>query len=757
MSPSSWSLLSLTDLVAAFGDPDNKVDIDGALFRVAETLNAEIAVLCDDTSVLHCHGFGIGDRPDDLLIRLSHASATEAELPSLGRVSIVTGNHEHQSQRLLLARTSGLFTADEIAFVRGLGRVVSLAAAMRSALEAERHSRAALETRMADNKRLVRQLRERQGLLDRLFRIQQSISHRDAIQDVLDSIVNGAVDLLGVEQASIRLSDLERHGTLVLVSSAGVPSEIVERFRDVEIGEQIPAEVITEGTLVVRYEKEDAGTGSLMSAPVVVENKVVGCLTVGDGSSRRYSSAEQEALLAFAQHASLALQDARASDAMRNALDRERRRAEHDPLTGLPNRATVRAALAHRVAVSERIPISVLFVDLDRFKLANDTLGHAFGDRVLTAVGDRLRLAVRGSDVVGRLSGDEFIMVVEGITEVGAVEFAARIQDAISEPITDGQVEHVITASIGIARVHRTDTAEEVLSNADLAMYRAKQLGRGRIEVFDRAMRERIEHRVSVSQELRRALANDEFTVYLQPLVELPTRRVCAFEALVRWNHPTRGVVVPGDFIPLAEETGLVSRIDHTVMRKAIKMLADHPKARPVAMNLSARTFSDPNIVTVITDLLAEHSVDASRLVIEVTETVLMDQTGTAARHVQSLRDLGLAVMIDDFGTGYSSLSYLQSFDVDGVKIDRTFIARLGEDTRADAIVAAVFHMAEALGLVVVAEGIETDQQVARLLEIRERTGQVAIHGQGYLFGRPAEGNTRLAGFVEVALTAQVG
>lgn len=751
---SSWSLHSLSELITSLGDPSEGFDLDAALERLAETLDAEIAAVCGDRRVDARLGFGHNDRPDDLLLEIATADEREIDFPGLGRSWVVSAPLGGGAGRLVLIRAADGFTANEVGFVRAIGRVIGMAIGMRTALSSERAARQDLERRVVDNRRLVGQLRERQGLLDRLHRIQKSISHRLPTQEVLDAITEGACDLLGVDQASIRLLDPSTPDTLVLVSSQGVDPATVEDFRETKVGVRIPLEVIEDGRLVVRYDLDGL---ALMSAAIGVEGSVAGCLSVGDSRQGRFSPPEQEALLALAQHASLALQDARASDAMRHALDRERHRAEHDPLTSLPNRATVRAELAARLARGGERPVSILFVDLDRFKLANDTLGHAFGDAVLTVVADRLQTAVRETDLVGRLSGDEFVVICDGIGEVGAVEFAERLQAVISQPIASGAVNHVITASVGIASASSADTADQVLANADLAMYRAKQRGGARIDVFDVQLRDQVEERISIGQGLRRAIANDEFVVYLQPVVDLPARRVSGYEALVRWEHPARGTLAPDAFVPSAEELGLIDQVDRIVIAKTIEMLAEHENARPVALNLSARTFADPQLVAWLKARLDQAGVPSHRLVVEVTETVLMDQTGATARQIEALRSLGVAIMIDDFGTGYSSLSYLQTFSVDGVKIDRSFIARLGVDRRADAIVSAVFHMAHALDFVVVAEGIETDEQAARMVELRDGAGDVLLRGQGYLFGRPAEGQVRLGGFVEVPGLAAAG
>jgi len=752
------SLLSLTELVATFGDPEIDLDISGVLSVISAVVDADSIVVCGPRTVTEAVGFEGLIRPDRELLALARSDVENAELRGLGRVSVARSEIIGTAGSMVVLRTGGPFTDDEVILVNTIGRILGLATTMRLAVEAERAARVDLERRVVDNRQLMAQLRERQGLLDRLFRIQQSIARRSPTQEVLDSVTAGAVDLLGGGVVSLRLIDVEAPDNLVIVSSRGFEPEQVDAMRVVSVGAGCMGRAIRESRFVMDSdEAEDGTTGEMMIAPVAVGGDVVGCLTVSTGRpEQRFSPPEQEALLALAQQASLALQDARSTNAMHNALDRERHRAEHDPLTGLPNRPTIRAALSHRIGIADKVPIVLLFVDLDRFKLTNDTLGHSFGDTVLTVVADRLRTAVRASDVVGRLSGDEFVVICEGITEVGAVGFAQRLQAVISEPITEGHIAHVITASVGVARAHRGESAQQVLANADLAMYRAKENGRGGVEVFDDALRDQVEERMLVSQDLRRALEEDELRVYLQPVVELPSRRVAGFEALVRWEHPTRGLLSPAAFVPLAEDTGQISGIDRFVLEQTIDLLGAHPGSRPISVNVSARTVSDSGLAAWISDQLRKADVDPSLLIIEVTETLLMDHKSAASGQLEAMRDLGLRIIIDDFGTGYSSLAYLQTFDVDGVKIDRGFIGRLGHDPRAEAIVAAVFSMAAALDLLVVAEGIETDEQMDQMVAIRDKEGGVELLGQGYLFGRPADGTTRLAGFIEVPTVSSI-
>lgn len=421
----------------------------------------------------------------------------------------------------------------------------------------------------------------------------------------------------------------------------------------------------------------------------------------------------------------------------RTALRKERYSARHDALTGLANRASIKAYVTDRLSETDTEFLTVLFVDLDRFKMTNDTLGHRMGDIVLSLVADRLSAAVRAQDMVGRLSGDEFVVVCNGMSTELAIEFATRIQTEIQQPANLGGQEHVITASIGIAEACPGDTADLLVSNADIAMYRAKQQGRSRIEVFDASLRTEFERRVSVEQDLRRGIAENELSVRLQPLVVLASREVVGFEALVRWEHPTRGVVLPGEFIGLAEESGIVGDIDRTVIKKSLEMLTGWDHKVPISFNLSSKTFVDPLLTVWLSEQISHYGIHADLLKFELTETALMDELSSIVSHVEALRSLGSSVLVDDFGTGYSPLTHLQTFNLDGVKIDQGFVSRLGRDRAAAAIVGAVMYMACSMGLDVIAEGIETNEQAKILLEIAAGAGDLNVYGQGYLFGRP--------------------
>ncbi len=416
--------------------------------------------------------------------------------------------------------------------------------------------------------------------------------------------------------------------------------------------------------------------------------------------------------------------------------------ALHDALTGLPNRALfadrVGVALARSARAEHRV--GVLFVDLDRFKVVNDSLGHSRGDALLVAVGERLVRSVRLGDTVARFGGDEFTVLCDGLTDGRrAVEVAERILAALAEPVRVDGVELHATASIGIAYADSaTATAEALVRDADAAMYRAKQLGKSRVEIFDDALRASATEHLDVENGLRRAIERDELVLLYQPKVDLRSGEVVGVEALVRWDRAGVGRVAPAAFIPIAEETGLVVGMGAWVLREACRQAAEWATSWPgplppmVAVNLSARQLADAGIVALVVEVLAATRLPPRRLCLEITESTLMDDAEAAAVTLAQLRSLGVRLAIDDFGTGYSSLSYLQRFPVDFLKVDRSFVSPLrpggGEET---AIVEAITGLGHALGLEIIAEGVETDEQ----RRIVTRLG--CALGQGFLWSPP--------------------
>lgn len=415
--------------------------------------------------------------------------------------------------------------------------------------------------------------------------------------------------------------------------------------------------------------------------------------------------------------------------------------ATHDPLTGLPNRTLLLDRLDHALAQTSRTGQwpAVLFVDLDRFKFVNDSLGHGAGDRLLARVAERLRHLVRPGDTVARFGGDEFVVLAEGITQdEECAAIAERVTEALTEPFELDGHEVFVTASIGIVRAGTLDdTPETLLRDADAAMYGAKEQGRARSEVFDERTRARALDRLAIENALHRALERDELVLHFQMQYDLRTGVRIGAEALLRWQHPERGLVSPLGFIELAEDTGLIVPIGEWVLRQACRQAEYWRRRVPVdspvvvSANLSGRQLAHPRIGEMLDGALRESGLPPENLCLEITEGALMQDVNTTVRTLHALKERGVKLAIDDFGTGYASLGHLKRFPVDHLKIDRTFVDGLGHDSEDTVIVAAIIGLAHALGITAVAEGVETETQLAELAALR------CDAAQGYLFARP--------------------
>ena len=418
--------------------------------------------------------------------------------------------------------------------------------------------------------------------------------------------------------------------------------------------------------------------------------------------------------------------------------------AFHDSVTSLANRALFRDRVEHALARGSRdaSPICVLFMDVDDFKTINDSLGHAAGDQVLREVGERLRHSLRTADTAARLGGDEFAVLLEdGGEAVEAAEVAERILSSLEGPFHLEGKEVFVRASIGIATAlpdHAgPEGADELLRNADVAMYMAKESGKGRYQIFESAMHDTALRRLELKADLQRAIDNNEFVLHYQPVIELLTGDVAGVEALLRWNHPKRGMVPPLEFIPLAEETGLIVPIGRWVLEEACReavRVQQHYTADPplhMAVNLSARQLQRPEIVDEVADILMTSGLDASALILEITESVMMQDVELSLERLTELKQLGVKLAVDDFGTGYSSLNYIQQFPVDILKVDKSFIDAFNEDARKSALTATIIKLAEDLELRPVAEGIERADQLEKLLDLH------CDLGQGFYFAQP--------------------
>jgi diguanylate cyclase (GGDEF)-like protein/PAS domain S-box-containing protein len=427
----------------------------------------------------------------------------------------------------------------------------------------------------------------------------------------------------------------------------------------------------------------------------------------------------------------------------RKALEEQlRHEAFHDSLTGLANRALLTDRIEHAMARQSRTmdPVAVLLVDLDDFKAVNDSLGHGSGDRLLAEVAARLRSVVRASDTVGRLGGDEFAILLEDSTDgQGPAQAAERILAAFEQPITVDGRSLVITASVGVAvALPGTSDTDDLVRNADVAMYVAKARGKARWACFEPGMQQAVSQRLELKTEMLEAISSgDQMELYYQPLVSLDTRAVIGVEALLRWHHPRRGLVPPLDFIPLAEETGLIVPLGRWVLREAASQAQEWRRRYPelaglsISVNVSARQLEDGAFVPDVRQVLEDTGLDPSALVLEITETVLVTESSIVMEVLGSLRELGVRVAIDDFGTGYSSLGYLQQFPIDVLKIDRRFTLGANGDKRQAALTEAVIKIGSTLQLQTVAEGVELEDQVEVLRDMG------CGYGQGFLFAKP--------------------
>jgi diguanylate cyclase (GGDEF)-like protein/PAS domain S-box-containing protein len=565
--------------------------------------------------------------------------------------------------------------------------------------------------------------------------------------DLMHEAVGSAAEMLGGEISAV-WEFLPAEDAVVLRAGRGWPESAFGSLRyPAGEGSQAGYTLLTGAPVVVedwdaetRFEQPRFGgrrTGAGLSVKIEGRSREpFGVLVIQSMTPRCFAPGDVDFLQALAN----VLADALERQAIEDAI---RERAVHDPLTGLPNRVLFVDRLEHALARQGRAEslCAILFLDLDHFKLVNDSLGHHVGDELLTAAAPRLKQALRSSDTVARFGGDEFGILLEDIaSERDAIETAERIAAIFARPFVLSGSEHFVTTSIGIALACGGEQADELIRDADAAMYRAKDRGRARYEVFDEGMRGRAIERLRVENDLRRAIERGELRLEYQPVVSLHNFSIVGVEALLRWRHPQRGEVPPSEFIPIAEENGLIEPIGRWVLEHACRQAAQWYRARPdaapltMSVNLSAvqvrRSLPD-----VVRSVLRSTGLDPACLSLEITETVMVRDAEGLGEVLQALKALGVRLVLDDFGTGYSSLSYLTRLPLDVLKVDRSFVDGLGSESRDTAITETIIAMSRALSLDVVAEGVETPEHVREL----SRLG--CGLAQGFHFSRavPAE------------------
>lgn len=561
-------------------------------------------------------------------------------------------------------------------------------------------------------------------------------------EESFDRVARLAAVSLRAPIAIVSLVDEDRH---VVKSSVGLTGRS-RVWRKVPLALRFARQAVTSGKPVLisdaSDEKSPDGVAYAVAPLITSEGMVVGTICVVDPAPHAWTHREIECLTDLAE--SLVTEMELRSDltAKRETQEHLLYSTLHDALTGLPNRSLFTERLRHSMRRTARHPddmFAVLFLDLDRFKDVNDNLGHFAGDELLRAVARRLEACIRPEDTVARLSGDEFAILLESISETSdAGRVAERIEEALSFPINLAGAEVTTSASMGIVTSTMShEQPEQLLRSADMAMYRAKAAGRARYEMFDRTMHSDALARLQLETDLRRAVELGEFRLHYQPLVDLRTGHVTGLEALVRWEHPVRGLVQPGDFIPVAEETGLIVRIGRWVMNEACRQLKvwqdAHPRDEPlsISVNLSVKQFSQPDLLDQLAHAVRASGIAPGCLRLEITEAALIDKGGAAMSLLEQIKAFGAQIYLDDFGTGYSSLIYLHRLPIDAIKIDRELVSTMDTDDRNLRLVRTILTFAQIIGVRAEAEGISSAEQLRELRALK------CEHGQGYLFSAP--------------------
>jgi diguanylate cyclase (GGDEF)-like protein len=727
--------------------PDQLSAVRMTTERAAKAFEAEVAaILGHEGAVADVVGFRTDRVPVAQLYEVAAGTRLVLDVPGAGPCHTAVAPLAGRIPGHLLVARSGtdMFNGEELGLLRGMARVLELTVDTLHLFQVGRQQ-------VVEVERLLASLQDRHRLLEQLSEVQRAITRRAPLQQVLDAITDGALALLGDEVAALRMFDPDDPGVLILASCNGMASELTRRLWRIPLDESgVTGKAVLRNELVVLDAPAIAELREVraaMAAPVHDKSTVVGALAVASyRPDRVYTARDQQILQVFAEQVSLAVTDANTREAMQQAF--------HDSLTGLASRALFMDRLDQALvsAAKGRMRLATLFVDLDGFKMINDSYGHIAGDAVLVGVADRLRSCIRPEDTAARLGGDEFAIALQDVGWEQAVAVAERILAALREPVRVDGKDVFVNASIGIAfKTDRDTDGRMLLRNADLAMYHAKRNGKGRYEIFASSMRAMPVRSLDLESDLHRALAAGEFALHYQPIVELAggsldaltgdrlADRVAALEALVRWNDPRHGLTSPQRFVPLAEETGLILPIGRWVIHEACRQASAWNARRTgraplvVSVNLSARQLQQADLPDIVAASLAETGLAPDRLMLEITESVLLRDTEVSMDVLRDLESLGVRLAIDDFGIGYSSLEYVRRFPIDTVKIDKSFVDEVADSPKGAALVRAIVQFGRTLDLTTIAEGIEAPEQLRHVLE------SGCSMAQGYLLAKPLE------------------
>jgi diguanylate cyclase (GGDEF)-like protein/PAS domain S-box-containing protein len=675
----------------------------------------------------------LGRDPDSLVGRPSTELVHPDDVDELQRTVaglIAAGDSALVTHRTLRGDGTYVWLESSIRVIRTpAGRARELRVSSRDITARKEHERRAEEA--------TAELRQRLAQTAAIVRLGDLALENPDLGALLDAAAQAVADTLDVTFTSV----LELRGpSEPLIARAGIgwSRGLAGALIDPPTGDAGAAlDLLADGAVVAgdeRFRTRAYDEHDVVSAAHVLigdRDNPWGVLSAASTDPRDFDASDRDFLQAVAHVIGDAVERRRAEEAARHE-------ALHDPLTGLPNRALLVDRLTHTLRRRPNARAAVLVLDIDDFKVVNDSLGHEVGDQLLTEVGPRLAAALRPGDTIARFSGDTFAVVCEDITdETHARRLAERLTTAFARPFELAGERVFVSASVGAVVSTGRERAEDLVRDADAAMHRAKEAGSGRYELFDPRLRQRAIARLRTESDLRRALDRGELRVHYQPFWSLPDRRLAGVEALVRWQHPQRGLVLPGEFVPVAEAGGLIVPIGTWVLREACRQLAawrrEHPGASELRLrvNLSARQVTEPGLVELVAAALDEHDIEPSAVGLEITEGLLLQDSDAVADTLRALKTLGVGLVLDDFGTGYSSLSYLKRFPIDQLKIDRSFVIGLDERDENLALVAAIVGMAAALGLTVVPEGVETEGQLAVLQELG------CHYAQGFLLAEP--------------------